>query len=116
MTLTDHYRVGDKSLPVPDAGVEMTLTDIDASDAGRDESGYLHRQVVRRRVRSWTFSYGLLTEPELRYIESVFAGLDVFPFTFPGGSCSAYCSNHSYGVHDLRRGIYRNCKFSVIEC
>lgn len=116
MTLCDAYKVAGKPLPAPDAGVEMTCADIDASDAGRDESGYMHRQVVRRRVRTWTFTYTLLTGEELSYIRSVFSGLDEFPFTSPEGECTAYCSNESFTVQNLALGLYRGCKFTVIEC
>lgn len=120
MTYCEDYKVAGKALLAPDQGVELTQTDVDASDAGRDESGFMHRHVVRRRVKSWNFVYSFLSKEELAYLESLFDGLDSFQFTYPGengpATCTAYCSNNSVTVQNLRLGVYRNFKFSVIEC
>lgn len=120
MKLCDDYQVAGKPLIAPDQGVELTQTDVDASDAGRDEGGFMHRHVVRRRVKSWNFTYSFLSKEELSYLESLFEGLDTFAFTYPGEDgpeqCTAYCSNNAITVQNLRLGVYRNYKFSVIQC
>lgn len=121
MTYCEAYRVADVPLLAPDQDVELQLSDLDASDAGRDESGVMHRIVVRRRVKAWTFTYSHLTAEEYAYLESLFVGRDTFSFTYPlpdgtAGICTAYCSGGSIALRDLPRGIYKNCKFSIIQC
>ena len=54
-------------------------------------------------------SYGLLS----RYAE--------FTFTYPdtdgkAKTCKAYCSNTGLTYENARLGLYRNYKFTVIEC
>ena len=121
MTLYEDYRIDGKALPVPDADVEMSFSDLDSGDAGRDESGVMHRLVVRRRVGSWSFSYSTLTRETYRYIKSLFQGKDTFTFSYrdPEGylvDVTAYCSGDSIAYHNARLGLYKNLKFSVIEC
>ena len=121
MRYCENFMVADKALLIPDEGVEVKQTDLDSSDTGRDESGIMHRQVVRRRVRTWSFVYSHLTSEEYQYMESLFNGQDQFEFTFPNpdgstGKCNAYCSNNSITINNIRTGIYKNYKFNIIEC
>lgn len=121
MTFFEEYLVDGKYLPAPDADVEVSFSDLDDGDAGRDESGVMHRIVVRRRVGSWTFQYSVLTEETYRYIRELFRDKDTFTFTYrqPEGdmrSVTAYCSGDSITYHNARLGLYKNLKFSVIEC
>ena len=121
MTYCDAYQVAGMPMLVPDQDVELQYSDLDASDAGRDESGRMHRIVVRRRVKAWAFTYSHLTAEEYAYMESLFKGRDTFTFTFPKADgtvdhCKAYCSAGSILLRNLRTGIYKNYKFSIIEC
>lgn len=121
MRYFEDYLVEDAPMLIPDADVEMTLTDLDDSDSGRDESGVMHRIVVRERVKSWGFTYSQLTAEEYRYMTSLFAGKSAFDFRFRDGDgtwkhCRAYCSNHSITLHNAKLGIYKNLKLSIIEC
>ena len=121
MRYFNDYLVEDKPLLIPDRDVEMTLTDLDDSDSGRDESGVMHRIVLRERVRSWNFQYSWLTAEEYVYMTKLFAGKSTFSFQFKDADgkiryCRAYCSNHSITFRDARLGLYRNLKFSIIEC
>lgn len=121
MRLCEEYRVEDTPMLAPDADVELQFSDLDASDAGRDESGVMHRIVVRRRVRAWAFTYSHLTGEEYAYMESLLRGRDTFTFTFPrsdgaADTCRAYCSGGSIALRNLPGGIYKNYKFSIIEC
>lgn len=121
MITFDDYRIDGMPLPAPDADVEMSFSDLDDGDAGRDESGVMHRIVVRRRVGSWSFSYSSLTKQTYQYIRSLFKGKDTFTFSYrdPEGylvEVKAYCSGDSVVYHNARLGLYKNLKFSVIEC
>ena len=46
------FRVDGQPLLAADAGVELQFSDLDSDAAGRDESGYLHRDVLRKAVRT----------------------------------------------------------------
>lgn len=121
MRFFEGFLVDGAPVLVPDADVVMTQSDLDAADAGRDESGIMHRIVVRHRVKSWEFRYAVLTGEEYAYMQSLFAGKASFTFSYPGEtgqmeSCAAYCSNHSITYHNAARGIYTNYRFSVIAC
>ena len=121
MTFFDGFAVDGKPILTPDAGVELKRQDLDAADAGRDESGVMHRIVVRRRVGSWAFQYSSLTKETYQYIRSLFQGKDTFTFSYrdPEGDLQevkAYCSGDSITYHNARLGLYKNLKFSVIQC
>lgn len=115
------FLIDDKPILAPDAGVELKLTDLDSQDSGRDESGVMHRIVLRKGVRTWDFSYSALTVEEYRYMLSLFENKVQFRVRFRNlwgqeESVDAYNSNHSILLYDLRRGIYKNLKFTVVEC
>lgn len=120
--LTELYLLAGKPVLAPDAEVEMSFSDIDSADAGRDESGYMHRSVVRRKVGVWNFTYSHLTTQEYGYMLSVLPQAGSFAFTYPdpvtGESrvTEAYLSNYSVLWQDQKTGLYKNLKFSVIEC
>lgn len=121
MRTYDGFLIDGQPMLAPDADVVMNQSDLDASDAGRDESGVMHRLVVRQRVKSWEFRYSGLTGQEYDYMQSLFAGKAQFTFTYPNArgeqeSCVAYCSNHSITYHNAARNLYSNYRFSVIEC
>lgn len=119
MTFFNGFAVDGKPLLAPDAGVELKRQDLDAADAGRDESGVMHRLVIRSRVKSWEFRYGALTSAEYAYLQSLLTS--GFTFTYPGpdGSvqtCQAYCSGESITYFDARLGQYKNYRFTITEC
>ena len=110
------FLVDGSPILTPDEGVELRFQDLDAASAGRDEGGFMHRFVVRSRVRSWSFTYSLLTGEELAYLRSLFAGKATFRFAFDGGETTAYCSGEEVRLYDRNRGVYKGLKFDVIEC
>ena len=44
---TNLFLINGKPMLAPDADVGVSYTDLDANDSGRDESGYMHRIVMR---------------------------------------------------------------------
>ena len=108
------YKVGDKPLLVPDAGVERSWNDIDSEAAGRDAAGFLHRAVLRQGVRTWGFTYSFLTAQELAYLQSLFT--PTFSFTCETGQVRAYCAKQEATLYSRTQGIYKGMKFTVIEC
>ncbi len=49
MTLTNLFQIDGKSLYAPDCDIEPSYSDLDSSDSGRNEAGYMHREVVREK-------------------------------------------------------------------
>ena len=120
---TDLFMINGVCMLAPDENVEISAEDIDASDSGRDESGVMHRFVVRRGVRKWTFSYAYLTQEEYGYMERLFAGKGTFCFTYPdctdGGKpkeITAYRSKHGILWQSAATGQFRNYQFHIIGC
>ena len=107
----------------PDAEVNVSYEDLDAADAGRDESGFMHRIVVRHKVGSWQFSYGHLTEAEKQYMERLFPQEGTFRFRHPSRldatkteETLCYRSKYSISWRNARTGLWSGYGFSIIEC
>ena len=122
-TLTELYQIDGKPMLAPDADVEMSFEDLDAAESGRDESGVMHRIMVRRKVGVWNFCYSHLTQAEYAYMLSILPQTGSFLFTHPKledctqtESCDAYLSGYSILWHSAKTGDFRNMKFSIIAC
>ena len=123
MKLTDLFKINGLKMPVPDADVSVTYTDLDSEDSGRDEAGYMHRSVLRHKVATWSFEYSSLSESEKAYLEDLFGEAATFSFTHPSRKRSsesvtttAYRSNYGISWHNAKTGEWRNYKFNIIEC
>lgn len=122
-TLTELYQIDSKPMLAPDADVEMSFEDVDSPDSGRDESGVMHRIMLRNKVGVWNFCYSRLTQEEYAYMLSILPKTGCFSFTHPKQedctqteSCTAYLSCYSVIWHSARTKDYRNLKFSIIAC
>lgn len=122
-TKTNLYQINGMPLFAPDEDVPMSFEDLDSHDSGRDESGFMHRIVVRYKVGSWSFEYSHITQEEYAYTLSVLPNSGNFTFTHPKltdctqtESTTAYCSKYSIVWHSARTKEYRNFKFNIIEC
>ena len=121
MRLFEDYLIDGWPMLVPDADVSLSFADLDSSDSGRDESGIMHRIVVRSRVATWGFNYSQLTAEEYQYMRDLFADKPDFEFTYRKldgtfDTKRAYCSNESITYHNAQLGLYKNLKFNIIEC
>ncbi len=119
----EFYLVDGRPLYAPDADQQVRFEDLDGPDTGRDETGFMHRCIVREKVGKWSFAYAQLTEEEYRYLTGLFAGRGTFAFTYPapGGAgalrtTTAYMSGYSVAWHHARRGVWHDMKFDIIEC
>lgn len=122
-TKTSLFLIDGKPILAPDENVEISMEDIDASDSGRDESGVMHRFVVRQGVGKWTLSYANLTQQEYAYMENLFADKATFAFTYPdctnGGqpvTVTAYRSRHGIVWQSAATDLFGNYQFSIIGC
>lgn len=121
MRFFDDYKVDGKSILAPDADISITGTDLDSKDSGRDESGFMHRIVLRFRVKTWELRYANLTVNEYIYMQSLFAGKEAFRWQYKDESgtvktTNAYCSNDSIVYRSAKTGMYKNYKIKIIEC
>lgn len=123
MVLTELYKIDGKPMIAPDADVKMSFEDLDGAQSGRDEAGFMHRILVRKKVGVWEFSYSHLTRQEYGYMMSILPTGGSFRFTHPGRQDSslpevtqAYISKYGIAWHSARTDTYRNLTFSVIEC
>ena len=112
----DRFKVDGQPLLVPDGPVELSWQDLDSDSAGRDESGFLHRAVLRRGVHTWGFTYAVLTAQERAYLLSLFDGKDTFAFESDEGACTAYCARGEVRLWNRTQGVYKGMKFNIIEC
>ncbi len=123
MVLTPFYKIDGMAMIAPDENVEMSFEDLDSGESGRDESGYMHRIVVRHKVGVWNFCYSRLSGEEYAYMQSILPKGGSFLFTYPAGAdgsdlrtCQAYLSGYSIAWRSARTKDYRNLKFSIIQC
>lgn len=120
---TDRFTINGAPMLVPDAAVTVSYEDLDASDSGRDESGFMHRIMVRCKVGSWKFEYAHLTEEEKQYMENLFPDAANFQFGHPsrrdaGVMEETLCYRSKYGISwkNARTGLWSGYSFSIIEC
>ena len=118
---SDEFYIDGIPLLAPDRDVEISENDLDSSDSGRDESGVMHRIVIREGVRTWAFNYAILTAADYSYIKELFRGKPSFAFRVKEADGSitdttAYCSKRSIVLRDKATGGYKNLKFNIIEC
>lgn len=115
------FQVDGRPLLMPDAGVAVKKQQLLAADSGRDESGFLHRRLLRQDMRQWDFSYGAVTAGEYRYLMSLFEGRGSFLFSFRAEdgqpqTARCYWDGCTASLFDTAQGVYKSLKFSVVEC
>ena len=115
------YLIDGKPILFPDLNVKITENDLDDSSSGRDESGVMHRIVMRSGVKIWEFVYGGLEASDYAYIQSLFKGKPDFVLTYRNTdglvvTTTAYVSKRSIVLRDFATGEYKNLKFNIIEC
>ena len=120
---TELFQINGVPMLVPDAEVAVSYEDLDASDSGRDEGGFMHRIVVRYKVGSWRFEYAHLTEEEKQYMENLFPDTATFRFRHPSRKNAevteeTICYRSKYGISwkNARTGLWSGYSFSIIEC
>ena len=106
---------------VPDEDVSIEYNDLDSEESGRDESGVMHRIVLRRNVMKMVIPYNILSREDYLYMEALFAGKSEFDVTYKdhnGNSTTKRCyrSKHSIVIRNAQNGQYRDYKCNIIEC
>lgn len=120
---TDLFLINGKPILAPDEKVAVSYEDLDDGNSGRDEAGFMHRQVLRYKVPVWSFSYSYLTEQERQYMESLFPDAPTFQFTCPSRLNASVAETHTcyrskYGISwkSARSGLWMGYSFQIIGC
>lgn len=118
---TYEFQIDGLPMLAPDRGVNITENDLDSSDSGRDEGGFMHRSVLRFGIKTFEFIYAILDAEDYMYIQSLFKGKADFTFQYRWVdgkiyTTTAYCSKRGIVLRDYATGEYKNLKFNIIEC
>ena len=117
---TNLFLINGRPMLAPDEDVGVSYADLDADDSGRDETGYMHRIVVRYKLGTWSFEYASITEAEKRYLEELFGEMPDFDFTHPDRlnaekqvTVKAYRSKYNTSWHNARTGQWRKHRSAI---
>ena len=120
---TDLFLIDGKPMLAPDEKVSVSYEDLDDNSSGRDEAGFMHRQVLRYKIPVWSFSYQHLTEEEKQYMEGLFADGPTFQFTCPSRLDAAvpevhtcYRSKYAISWYNAQKDLWSGYGFHIIEC
>jgi len=81
----------------------------------------MHRFITRTNVKTWEFTYALLTAKEYAYVKALLQGKPNFQFTFRNEdgekeTVAAYSKETSVSYWSRRRELYKNLQFAIIQC
>ena len=117
---TGSWKVNDKALYVPSAGIQVSHTNLAGSSSGRTEDGIMHIDWIRQDIRKVHLQWKVLTGTELEYIMGLMQGKE-FTLTFKDRgkvqTMNAYSSESSYTYYSAALGedIYTDVSINAIE-
>lgn len=112
---TNDYSINEISLPV--GGVAAVRAEpLEGGGTGRDESGYLHRQVLRQRLRRWEFSYRDLSAAALRALLAQLNFQESCILDGPEGRVLCCLSQLTHRRRDSLTGHQYEVSFVLEEC
>lgn len=115
-----YWKVGSSSIYTPSTPCQVEHTNITGSSTGRDESGVIHIDWVRRDIRKVYLKYNAMTGEELRYMRLLMQGKE-YTFTFLEDNytttMNAYTGEMKYEhyTYSGKEKIYQNVSINVIE-
>lgn len=115
------FQIDGQPVPMPDADLAVSIRDMETEDSGADESGVMHRFLLRQHVRNFVLAYEELTQEEFRYLRALVEGKNTFRVQYRNTDgqpvqLTGYCSGYSLRVHNARLGIYKGMKLEIWEC
>ena len=122
MDTAGYWMVGSNHIYIPCTPCKVEHSNIAGESTGRDETGVMHIDWVRRDVRKVFLHYNVISETELTYLMGLMQGKEfTFKFLDRGSvqTISAYASESSYefythsGIYD--EDVYVNFEIHVIE-
>lgn len=114
------WMVGSSHIYIPSTPLKVEHSNIAGSSTGRDETGVLHIDWVRRDVRKVFLTYAALTASELAYMMNLMQGKEfTFKFYDQGSvqTMNAYVGESSYEFYTYSGSnvVYHNFSINVIE-
>lgn len=120
---TDGYwMVGSSHIYIPATPCKIEHSNVVGSSSGRDESGVMHIDWVRRDVRKVFLKYNAITKTELAYMMNLMQGKEfTFKFLDQGTvkTIDAYVGESNYEFYSYSsaydEGVYVNFEIHVVE-
>lgn len=117
-----NWMVDSDHIYIPSTPCKVEHSNVAGSSTGRDETGIMHIDWVRRDVRKVNLKYSAITETELAYMMSRMQGQEfTFKFLDQGSvqTISAYVGESNYEFYSYSslyaEGVYTNFEIHVIE-
>ena len=118
---TNIYQINGNPMPAPDENVQMRYEDM-GDQSLMDESGFLHKNALRRGVTTWVLHYSSLPRQQRDYLMGLLEG-NTFYFTHPGRLNPAfpeeslcYLAGCSENLQSAVTGVYRDVTVTVRQC
>lgn len=117
---TNDFLIDGAPMLAPDQDVIFDEYDLLSDASGRDESGVYHTDVLQKGLKTFGFTYSILTAEEYKYVKSQIKGKQYISFTFydENGNqqtISAYIKQTSVVYWSARRRLFKDFKFEVIQ-
>ena len=116
------WMVDSYEIYIPSTPCKIEHSNVAGSSTGRDETGIMHIDWVRRDVRKVNLKYNAITETELAYMMSKMQGKEfTFKFLDQGSvqTINAYVGESNYEFYSYSslyaEGVYTNFEIHVIE-
>ena len=117
----NEWMVGSYHIYIPATPCKVEHSNVAGASTGRDESGVMHIDWVRRDVRKVYLKYKVITASELAYMMGKMQGKEfTFKFKDQGAvqTMNAYVGESSYEFYSdklFSEGVYVNFEIHVIE-
>jgi hypothetical protein len=115
-----YWMVGNTHIYVPSYETKITTSNVVGSSSGRDESGIMHIDWLRRKVYKIFLVYRGMTASELAFMQNLIVGKEfTFTFLYAGTvhTINAYCGESEVTMYSYSSGgdIYTDVSMNVIE-
>ena len=117
-----YWMVGSSHIYIPSTPCKVEHSNVVGSGSGRDESGVMHIDWLRRDVRKVILKYNAITKTELAYMMGLMQGKEfTFKFLDQGAvqTISAYVGESNYEFYSYSsaydEAVYVNFEIHVIE-
>ena len=112
---TNEYYIDGVALPGGGLAVCRTA-DLEAGDTGRDESGFLHRWVLRQGLRRWEFSYRDMDDAAAGALLAQLPRQDSWLLTCPEGQTLCHLKETTHRQRTTLTGTNHDITLTIEEC
>ncbi len=116
MALTEAYYIDGVPMPLPGGGVKLRYSHLESGEAGVDESGFYHRDLLRRGLRSWEIRYRGLTPGAYRALLAKLPQTDSFTLSIDGQTALCRQGDVDVGCRETLQGPVYDLCLTLQEC